>query len=336
MPGRLTDRRPSASLVISLLSLFIALGGTAYAATGGTFILGHANSATTASSLTSGVATGNTLGITNTGGKPPLKLTSNPGVAPLAVSNSTKVEKLNADQLDGLDSTSFYLKGGRVVVDGSFPGGGSVSGTNAASNGVSGTSTSGAASGVYGENTSTGYGVAGRASGAGIGVLGDAAGVGSKAAVFNGPVDVNGTMNAGGVDCSGCIGPTDLDRSYIAGRGVVYHQVVSVVPGTTVSLDDFGGVVLKYSCPIEQTSEDGLITFYDTSDNASNIFIDSGTDNPTYVQLPANDYYYAFAAHAGDSRHIQAQGSYGTMIIDAASVHRASDCYVQAVALRLP
>lgn len=35
-------RRPSASLVIACLALFVALGGTAHAATGGTFLLGKA------------------------------------------------------------------------------------------------------------------------------------------------------------------------------------------------------------------------------------------------------------------------------------------------------
>ena len=42
MLRNLVKSRPSPSLVISCLALFVALGGTAYAATGGSFILGHA------------------------------------------------------------------------------------------------------------------------------------------------------------------------------------------------------------------------------------------------------------------------------------------------------
>src|SRR5256885_6261996 len=42
--------------VVSLVALFVALGGTTYAATGGNFILGQANSASTPTSLSSGAS----------------------------------------------------------------------------------------------------------------------------------------------------------------------------------------------------------------------------------------------------------------------------------------
>ena len=44
-------RRPSPAIVISLLALFIALGGAGYSATGGNFILGRSNSASSQSAL---------------------------------------------------------------------------------------------------------------------------------------------------------------------------------------------------------------------------------------------------------------------------------------------
>jgi hypothetical protein len=50
--------------VISLVALFVAFGGTTYAATGGNFILGKQNSASTATQLSSGA--GNALKVTNT------------------------------------------------------------------------------------------------------------------------------------------------------------------------------------------------------------------------------------------------------------------------------
>ena len=44
-------RRPSPALVISLLALFVALGGVGVAATGGSFVLGQTNTADHTSSL---------------------------------------------------------------------------------------------------------------------------------------------------------------------------------------------------------------------------------------------------------------------------------------------
>ena len=109
MRKRLANRLPSPSLVISLLALFVALGGTAYAATGGTFILGQANTATSQTSLTSNNA-GKALQVTqqNTGtAATALGLNVPAGRTPFTVNSGTKVANLNADRLDGVDSTAF-------------------------------------------------------------------------------------------------------------------------------------------------------------------------------------------------------------------------------------
>jgi hypothetical protein len=96
---RLTITRPSHATVVSYLALSIAMGGSAYAVTGGTFVLGHANSANQVTALT------------NTGGGPALKLTTrNGGTAALSVSNHARVANLNADLLDGRDSSKFQAK----------------------------------------------------------------------------------------------------------------------------------------------------------------------------------------------------------------------------------
>ena len=80
------------------LAIVVLLGtGSAVAATGGTFILGEQNSATTLTSLT------------NTSGTA-LKLTSKAGTPPLAVSNDTKVAKLNSDEVDGIDGQALQRK----------------------------------------------------------------------------------------------------------------------------------------------------------------------------------------------------------------------------------
>jgi hypothetical protein len=84
---------------VAYLALFVALGGTSYAVTGGNLVLGHANQAGAPSSLK------------NTGAGPALKLTSRNGTTPaLAVSNSSKIAHLNADELDGLSSSAFQRK----------------------------------------------------------------------------------------------------------------------------------------------------------------------------------------------------------------------------------
>ena len=51
--------------VVSLLALSVALGGTTYAATGGNFILGQSNTASSTTGLSAGT-TGPALRVTNT------------------------------------------------------------------------------------------------------------------------------------------------------------------------------------------------------------------------------------------------------------------------------
>jgi hypothetical protein len=97
-----SSRRLPAATVISLLALFFALGGTAIAATGGTFILGKSNTATRVTSLS------NTKGTA-------LKLSSTASTAPLTVSNSVRIPDLNASELDGHHSSAFLSAGGTAA-----------------------------------------------------------------------------------------------------------------------------------------------------------------------------------------------------------------------------
>lgn len=91
---RLCLHRPSAATVISLVALFFAMSGTAVAATGGDFILGKSNTATSVSSLSNSKGTA-------------LKLSSSSTTPPLTVSNSVQVPNLNASELDGQTSSAF-------------------------------------------------------------------------------------------------------------------------------------------------------------------------------------------------------------------------------------
>ncbi len=76
-------------------------GGTAVAATGGTFILGHSNSASATTTLTDTRGTA-------------LSLKSKAGTPALKVGNTVKVPSLNADLLDGLSSGSFARTTGKT------------------------------------------------------------------------------------------------------------------------------------------------------------------------------------------------------------------------------
>ncbi|GAB3253905.1 hypothetical protein [Nocardioides dilutus] len=88
-------------LVPVLLAAVLLVGAAnlgAFAATGGPLLLGKGNTAS------------KTTKLKTTGNGAALSLKSKGGRAPLKVSNSTKVTKLNADLVDGLDSTGLQTK----------------------------------------------------------------------------------------------------------------------------------------------------------------------------------------------------------------------------------
>jgi hypothetical protein len=96
-------RKPSAALVISCISLFVALSGVGIAADGGNFILGHSNSAASTSILTSGV-NGRTLQLSNSSSgnvATALGLFVKSGRPPFTVNSATRVTNLNASLLGG-------------------------------------------------------------------------------------------------------------------------------------------------------------------------------------------------------------------------------------------
>ena len=96
------------AFVVSLLGLFIALTGVGYAATGGKLTLGHANTASKGTTLRS--KGGPSLTLTNTGGKPAASFNVLRGKPPFAVNSTAKVKGLNADLLDGIDSSALQRR----------------------------------------------------------------------------------------------------------------------------------------------------------------------------------------------------------------------------------
>jgi hypothetical protein len=101
--------RPAPATVISLIALVFAMSGTAYAATGGDFILGKANTATKVTSLTNKKGTA-------------LSLSASPATPPLTVSNSVQVPSLNASELGG-DTASAFLPANGTAANSSKLGG---------------------------------------------------------------------------------------------------------------------------------------------------------------------------------------------------------------------
>ena len=104
-------------MAVALLAVFLNLSGLAYAATGGNFILGKGNSAGATTSLTATPTMGAALSLTNAASGLPaaaFKVTSS---TPFTVNSKMKVVNLNADLLDGLDSTAFVQSSNVVPID---------------------------------------------------------------------------------------------------------------------------------------------------------------------------------------------------------------------------
>lgn len=89
------------SFAAGAVAVLVLGSGTAYAATGGKFILGQSNSANKVSTLSNSAGTA-------------LSLNSKAGTPPLKVNRAVKVANLNADKLDGLDSGAFARTAGQT------------------------------------------------------------------------------------------------------------------------------------------------------------------------------------------------------------------------------
>jgi hypothetical protein len=89
--------------VAGALSLAAVGGGVSYAADGGAVLIGRSNRASVTTSLS------------NPGGTA-LSLISKPGTPPLRVNDASKIVHLNADLVDGVDSSAFARTAGRTGI----------------------------------------------------------------------------------------------------------------------------------------------------------------------------------------------------------------------------
>jgi hypothetical protein len=176
--------------VCSLAALFVALGGTTYAATGDNFILGQSNTAGTPTQLTS--PTTNSAGAlkvtsTATSGGRAIQGRSNTGQGVYGYSSQNAGvvgESLNLDGVYGVSNSATHAA---VSAHNNVWGGyglwaiggdranntAAIHGTSAKGNAIQGYSTANPASGVYGQdNNANSYGVAGHSDN-GVAVVGD-------------------------------------------------------------------------------------------------------------------------------------------------------------------
>jgi hypothetical protein len=195
--------RPSHGTVVAYLALFVALGGTTYAATGGNFILGQPNGAGAPTSLTSPTAdTAGTLKVANTAasGSRAIQGTSAHGQGVYGHSDSNAGVVCDSNTFDGVFGTSNDTDSAGVSGHGDgggygvFASGGSrlfhtaaIHGESASGNAIEGYTTGGPASGVYGQdNNANSYGVAAHSNN-GTAVVGDSSnGVGVQGVTSGG------------------------------------------------------------------------------------------------------------------------------------------------------
>jgi hypothetical protein len=125
----------------------------------------------------------------------------NAGVRPFTVNSNAKVGNLNADLVDGIDSTGFLRNKLPLALTGSVASTGVFTATNTGgANGVQGVSNGGGAGGVFGENSGGGYGVAGTSlqpNGVGVSGFGGGYGIVGRSDTPGG-VGVFGTALGGG------------------------------------------------------------------------------------------------------------------------------------------
>jgi hypothetical protein len=323
---------------------------------GGVFNLGQGNTVDQTTALSGAPVGKPSLKLTNSStaaGATALSLNVASGLPPFSVNSNTKVAKLNADKLDGFDSTGFLPNQVPLSLSGSTATGAIVSASNSGNaNGFQGTSNAGLASGVYGENTGGGYGVGGRTNSFNRGALfGENLGAGPALELHNPgggpPISVDSTakvynLNADQLDGLDSTAFARSDSSaFVHGNGHTYTAAASLAFGET----RFDAVApgffrLKFICTTSDYDENIVLAYNDTGDPL-NIFseyeAEPGYRNVNYRQVAAGAVTSFTTVLDGDIKHLFIQGTPGGVQtvanLDVGSARRASDCHFQVQAL---
>jgi hypothetical protein len=126
--------------------------------------------------------------------------------------------------------------------------------------------------------------------------------------------------------------------AFMAGPGKVIEGAVDILPSP--SGDDFFLVLsdgalfeVAYMCP-DPLADNGVIRLTNITNGTVNMFTDNGLANPIYQQVPADSAEFPAAFAAGEFITFQLHApNVGIATIHVMSVHRASDCHVQAQAV---
>jgi hypothetical protein len=199
------------------------------------------------------------LQATNTSTGPAAAFQVGAGVTPFTVSSSTKVANLNADKLDGLDSTDFLSNTVPLSLTGSTASDGVISGTNTGSaNGVQGVTSAVGASGVYGQNNGAGFGLAGRANApGGVGVYAESLGGGPALQIHTEgapPMSVDSSAKVANLNADMVDGATILSNRIIS---TTQNDHIIQLPG----FGDFNVVSCDHTNAVFQWSSGGPAAF---------------------------------------------------------------------------
>jgi hypothetical protein len=121
---------------------------------------------------------------------------------------------------------------------------------------------------------------------------------------------------------------------FVNGPGTyLQHEVDPPFDGNSVTVVQLAGFfVVEYLCP-SVGADDGTITIRNVTGGVVDVFIDHGGASPEYTVIPAGAASQRAADNVGDRIQVQiASPTAGVADITMFSVHRGSDCHVQALA----
>jgi len=207
----------------------------------------------------SGMAAKPALQGQNMAGGPAGAFVVNSGVSPFTVNSTAKVQNLNADRLDGLDSTGFLRNAAPLSLTGATAANGVITGTNTGgANGLQGETGAAGASGVYGQNDGAGFGVAGRANApGGVGVYAESLGGGPALAIH--------TLGAAPMSVDSSAKVANLNADHVDGASIVSNRIVSSTLNDHIiqlpGFGDFNVVSCDHTNAVFQWSSGGPAAF---------------------------------------------------------------------------
>ena len=114
--------------------------------------------------------------------------------------------------------------------------------------------------------------------------------------------------------------------------GQSFTRAEAPLPDSDASHGIAGYWTVTFSCPVSPQGSPGGVVFINTSNDAINLFTDSGNANPTHILLPGQNATAVIPTNqTGDAIEFDAQGwADGTIAhIRILTLNRLSDCHAQ-------